>query len=130
VLCTLCQRAPIGAGPGGSARRRGVRGRRRALAARLLPGHAHPARSALILDWSHLHHRGYQVATQVCRDKPTRLRFLGAMGRLLWHGDVDGAIAAAEEFRAEAKAPPDPRLPAPLDEWITYLDARRPSIPC
>jgi len=43
---------------------------------------------------------------------------------------VDGAIAAAEEFRAEAKAPPDPRLPAPLDEWITYLDARRPRIPC
>ena len=130
VLCTLCQRAPIGAGAGVPARRvvfvaDGARWLRDFFQDTLAPRGA-----ALILDWSHLHHRGYQVATQVCRDKPTRLRFLGARGRLLWHGDVDGAIAAAEEFRAEAKAPPDPRRPAPLDEWIAYLDARRPSIPC
>jgi len=52
------------------------------------------------------------------------------MGSVLWRGDVDGAIAAAEEFRAAAKAPPDPRRPAPLDEWITDLEARRASIPC
>jgi len=58
------------------------------------------------LDWYHLHHRCYQVATQVCRDKPARVRFLGTMGRLLWRGDVDGAIAAAEAFRPAAKAPP------------------------
>ena len=87
-----------------------------------------PRGATLILDWYHLHHRCYQVATQVCRDKPTRLRFLGIMGRVLWRGDVDGAIA--EEFRAAAKAPPDPRRPAPLDEWITYLEARRAAIPC
>jgi len=58
------------------------------------------------------------------------VRFLGTLGRLLWRGDVDGAMAAAEEFRAAAKAPPDPRRPAPLDAWITYLEARRASIPC
>ncbi len=51
------------------------------------------------------------------------------MRSLLWHGDVDGTIAA-EGFRAAAKPPPDPRRPAPLDEWISYLDARRATIPC
>jgi len=136
VLCALCQRTGTGAGAGAGAGAPapvrqvvfvadGARWLRDFFADTLAPRGA-----TLILDWYHLHHRGYQVATQVCRDKPTRLRFLGAMGRLLWRGDVDGAIAAAEEFRAEAKAPPDPRRPAPLDEWITYLDARRPSIPC
>jgi len=75
-------------------------------------------------------HRCYQTSTQVCRDKPTRLRFQRAMRGLLWRGDVDGAIAAAEGFRAAAKPPPDPRRPAPLDEWISYLDARRATIPC
>ncbi len=71
-----------------------------------------PRGATLILDWSHLHHRCYQVATQVCRDKPTRVRVLGTLGRLLWRGAVDGAITAAEAFGAEAKAPPDPRRPA------------------
>jgi hypothetical protein len=128
VLCALCQGAPGDAG--GPPRRvtllaDGGRWLRDFFAATLTPRGA-----TLILDWYHLHHRCYQVATQVCRDKPTRVRFLGTMGRLLWHGDVDGAIAASDEFRAEAKAPPDPRRPAPLDEWVTYLDARRPFIPC
>jgi len=126
LLCTLCQGTPAGVAP-----RQvvfladGGRWLRDFFAATLAPRGA-----TLILDWYHLHHRCYQVATQVCRDKPTRVRFLGTMGRLLWRGDVDGAIAAAEEFRAAAKAPPDPRRPAPLDEWITYLEARRASIPC
>ncbi len=128
VLCALCQGAPTGAD--GPARHLvfvadGARWLRDFFAATLAPRGA-----TLLLDWYHLHHRCYQVATPVCRDKPTRVRFLGTLGRLLWHGDVDGAIAAAEEFRAEAKAPPDPRRPAPLDEWITYLEARRASIPC
>jgi len=126
VLCALCQDQ----GQGTPARQvvfvaDGARWLRDFFAATLAPRGA-----TLILDWYHLHHRCDQVATQVCRDKPTRLRFLGAMGRLLWRGDVDGAIAAAEEFRAAAKAPPDPRRPAPLDEWITYLEARHASIPC
>ena len=126
VLCALCQGTPAGGAP-----RQGVfladggRGLRDFYQATLAPRGA-----TLILDWYHLHHRCYQVATQVCRDKPTRVRFLGTMGRLLWRGDVDGAIAAAAAFRPEAKAPPDPRRPAPLDEWITYLEARRASIPC
>jgi len=126
VLCALCQGTPAGVAP-----RRvvfladGGRWLRDFFAATLAPRGA-----TLILDWYHLHHRCYQIATQVCRDKPTRVRFLGTMGRLLWRGDVDGAITAAEEFRAQAKAPPDPRRPAPLDEWITYLEARRAAIPC
>jgi len=126
VLCALCQGTPSGGAPrpvvfladGG----RWLRDFYQATLA--------PRGATLILDWYHLHHRCYQVATQVCRDKPTRVRFLGTMGRLLWRGDVDGAIATAEAFRAEAKAPPDPRRPAPLDEWITYLEARRTAIPC
>lgn len=128
LLCALCQE---GGRAAGTAPRRvllladGGRWLRDFYQATLAPRGA-----SLILDWYHLHHRCYQVATQVCRDKPTRVRFLGTMGRLLWRGDVDGAIAAAEAFRAAAKAPPDPRRPAPLDEWITYLEARRPSIPC
>jgi len=138
VLCALCQGTPTSAGAGtgtgtgtGTPARQvvfvadGARWLRDFFAATLAP-----RGTTLILDWYHLHHRGYQVATQVCRDKPTRVRFLGLMGRLLWRGDVDGAIAAAETVRAEAKAPPDPRRPAPLDEWITYLEARRASIPC
>jgi len=126
VLCALCQGTPAGVAP-----RRvvfladGGRWLRDFYQTTLAPRGA-----TLILNWYHLHHRCYQVATQVCRDKPTRVRFLGTMGRLLWRGDVDGAIAAAEAFRAEAKAPPDPRRPAPLDEWITYLEARRTAIPC
>jgi len=31
---------------------------------------------------------------------------------------------------AAATAPPDPRRPAPLDAWITDLEARRTAIPC
>ena len=126
VLCALCQGTPAG-----SPTRHvvfvadGARWLRDFCAATRAPRGA-----TLLLDWYHLPHRCYQVATQVCRDKPTRVRFLGTLGRLLWHGDVDGAIAAAEEFRAAAKAPPDPRRPAPLDEWITYREARRASIPC
>ena len=130
VRCALCQGAPAGAGR--PPRHvvfvaAGARWLRDFYQATLAPRGA-----TLILDWYHLHHRCYQVATQVCRpcDKPTRVRFLGALGRLLWRGDVDGAIAAAEEFRAAAKAPPDPRRPAPLDAWITYLEARRTSISC
>jgi len=126
VLCALCQGTPTG----GAARRvvflaDGGRWLRDFFAATLAPRGA-----TLILDWYHLHHRCYQIATQVCRDKPTRVHFLGTLGRLLWRGDVDGAITAAEEFRAAAKAPPDPRRPAPLDEWIAYLEARRTAIPC
>ncbi len=126
VLCALCQSTPTGAAPRPVVfLADGGRWLRDFFAATLAPRGA-----TLILDWYHLHHRCYQVATQVCRDKPTRVRFLGTMGRLLWRGDVDGAIAAAEAFRPEAKAPPDPRRPAPLDEWITYLEARRTAIPC
>ncbi len=132
VLCVLCQGAPTGTGAQPPVPPRhlvfvadGGRWLRDFFAATLAPRGA-----TLILDWYHLHHRSYQVATQVCRDKPTRVRFLGTMGRLLWRGDMDGAIAAAEAFRAEAKAPSDPRRPAPLDEWIAYLEARRASIPC
>ncbi len=51
------------------------------------------------------------------------------MRSLLWRGDVDGAIAAAEGFRVEAKTPPDAPCLVPLDEWISYLDARRAAIP-
>jgi len=126
VRCARCQGTPAGAAP-----RQvvfladGGRWRRDFFAATLAPRGA-----TLILEWDHLHHRCYQVATPVCRDKPTRVRFLGTMGRLRWRGDVDGAITAAEEVRAEAKAPPDPRRLAPLDEWITYLKARRAAIPC
>lgn len=130
VLCALCQEAPTGAPTALPSRHLvfvvdGGRWLRDFFAATLAPRGA-----TLILDWYHLHHRCYQVATQVCRDKPTRVRFLGTMGRLLWRGDVDGAIAASDAFRAEAKAPPDPRRLAPLDEWITYLEARRSAIPC
>ncbi len=130
VRCALCQGAP--AGTGRPPRpvvfvAAGARGRRDFYQATRAPRGA-----TLIRDGYHLHHRCYQVATQVCRpcDKPTRVRFLGALGRLLSRGDVGGASAAAEEFRAAAKAPPDPRRPAPLDAWITYLEARPTSIPC
>jgi len=127
VLCALCQGAPAGEGPP----RRvilladGARWLRDFFAATLAPRGA-----TLLLDWYHVRHRCYQTSTQVCRDKPTRQRFQRAMRSLLWRGDVEAAIAAAEGFRAEAKPPPDPRRPAPLDEWISSLDARRATIPC
>jgi len=89
-----------------------------------------PRGATLLVEWSPLHHRCDQVATPVCRAKPTRVRVLGTMGRLRWRGAVDGAIATAEECRAAATAPPDPRRPAPLDAWITDLEARRTAIPC
>jgi len=54
-----------------------------------------------------------------CHLRPLRLRLR-----------VDGAITVAEEFGADATALPDPRRLAPLDAWITDLEARRAAIPC
>jgi len=131
VLCALCQGAPAGETAAADPPRRvilladGARWLRDFFATTLAPRGA-----IMLLDWSHVRSRCYQTSTHVCRDKPTRLRFQRALRHLLWRGDGDGAIAAAEGFRAEAKAPPDPRRPAPLDEWISYLDARRATIPC
>jgi hypothetical protein len=82
-----------------------------------------PRGATLLLDWYHLAHRCRQISTQVCRDKPTRLRFVRATTALLWRGDVDGALAIAEEHRAVAKHV------GPLDQWLHYLDARRAIIP-
>ena len=120
LLCALCQRAPAGQPP-----RRvvllvdGACWLRDFFQAVLAPRGA-----ALLLDWYHLAHRCRQISTQVCRGKPTRLRFVRTTTALLWRGDVDGAIAVAEEQRATAK-----HL-GPLDQWIHYLDARRLIIPC
>ncbi len=142
VLCARSQGAPAGETAAADPPRRvillaaGARWLRDVFATTLTPRGA-----AMLLDWSHVCHRWYQTSTHVChrwyqtsthvcRDKPTRLRFQRALRRLLWRGDGDGAIAATEGFRAEAKAPPDPRRPAPLDAWISYLDARRATIPC
>jgi Uncharacterised protein family (UPF0236) len=83
-----------------------------------------PHGALLLLDWYHLAHRCRQISTQVCRDKPTRLRFVRATTARLWRGDVDGALAIAQEHRALAKHV------GPLDQWIHYLDTRRPIIPC
>jgi len=83
-----------------------------------------PRGATLLLDWYHVHQRCRQVSTQVCRAKATRLRFVRTTTRLLWRGAVDGARAVAAEIRACAKAT------GPLDQWIHYLDARRPLIPC
>jgi hypothetical protein len=70
VLCALCQGAPTGAGI--PARQvvfvtDGARWLRDFYQATLAPRGA-----TLISDWYHLHHRCYQVATQVCRDRPTQ----------------------------------------------------------
>ncbi len=120
LLCALCQRAPTGP----PARRLllladGACWLRDFFAAVLAPRGA-----LLLLDWYHLAHRCRQISTQVCRDKPTRLRFVRTTTALLWCGDVDGAIAVAERQRAVAKHV------GPLDQWIHYLDTRRPIIPC
>lgn len=120
LLCALCQRAPAGQ----PARRvvllvDGACWLRDFFQAVLAPRGA-----VLLLDWYHLAHRCRQISTQVCRDKPTRLRFIRTTTARLWHGDVDGALAVAEEQRAAAK-----HL-GPLDQWIHYLDTRRPIIPC
>ncbi len=120
VLCALAQ-----AGPPGQAPRPltfvvdGALWRRDFFAQALAPRGA-----TLLLDWSHVHQRCRPVSTQVCRAKATRLRFVRTTTRLLWRGAVDGARAVAAEIRACAKAT------GPLDQWIHYLDARRPLIPC
>ncbi len=72
VLCALCQGTSAGAAPRAVVfLADGGRWLRDFYQATLAPRAA-----TLILDWYHLHHRCYQVATQVCRDKPTRVRFL------------------------------------------------------
>lgn len=119
LLCALCQGAPTGP----SERRLvlladGACWLRDFFAAVLAPRGA-----VLLLDWYHLAHRCRQISTQVCRDKPTRLRFVRTTTALLWRGDVDGALTVAEEQRAAAKHV------GPLDQWIHYLDARRALIP-
>jgi hypothetical protein len=120
LLCALCQRAPAG-----QPQRRLVLLADGACWLRdFFQAVLAPLGATLLLDWYHLAHRCRQISTQVCRDKPTRVRFVCTTTARLWHGAVDGAIAVAEEQRAVAKHV------GPLDQWIHYLDTRRPIIPC
>lgn len=120
LLCVLCQRPPAGQ----PARRVVLLAVGACWLRDFFQAVLAPRGALLLLDWYHLAHRCRQISTQVCRDKPSRLRFVRTATALLWRGDVDGAIAVAEVQRATAK-----HL-GPLDQWIHYLDARRAIIPC
>lgn len=120
LLCALCQQAP----PGQPERRVVLLAAGACWLRDFFQAVLAPRGAALLLDWYHLAHRCRQISTQVCRDTPTRLRFVRRTTARLWRGDVDGALVVAEEHRAQAKHR------GPLDQWIHYLDARRAIIPC
>lgn len=120
LLCALSQGAP----EGGAVRRMTLLADGACWLRDFFQAVLAPRGATLLLDWYHLAHRCRQISTQVCRDKPTRLRFVRATTALLWRGDVDGALAIAEEHHAVAKHV------GPLDQWLHYLDARRAIIPC
>jgi hypothetical protein len=77
----------------------------------------------MILDWYHLHQKGYQLGSMICRGRKAKTQFLAMLYRHLWPGDLTGAMAFLEAYRPQAKNEDK------LDELILYLQQRQAFIP-
>jgi hypothetical protein len=77
----------------------------------------------LILDWYHLGHKCYELASMICKGRKARACLMGRLIPCLWRGNLDDAIAHLEACRPEC------RNEGKLNELIGYLEARAPSIP-
>ncbi len=77
----------------------------------------------MLLDWQHLQKKCYDLSRRICRGNAAKARFLHRLYRLLWRGDVSGALAVLEAERPETKHE------AKVDALIGYLQARAPWIP-
>jgi hypothetical protein len=78
-----------------------------------------------ILDWSHVERALHQAIRAACPGRPNRARrreFHRAIPAVLWHGDIDGTLAALVALRPSAPGA-DPI--ARLEEAITYLTTQR-----
>jgi len=67
----------------------------------------------IILDWHHLTTKLRVLLSQVCHGNAHRKQVQKAMEKLLWRGDVEGALAALAEV--------DPRKPEKAEELREYL---------
>ena len=81
------------------------------------------ANTTMHLDWQHLKQKCYELSSRICRSKTAKAQLLRLVYRLLWRGEVTGAIAMLEAERPETKNE------AKLDELIGYLQMRQAWIP-
>ncbi len=77
----------------------------------------------MILDWWRLRQKCAELGSRICRGHLAKERFLLQVQRRLWCGDVDGACVYVEIYRPQA------RNMEKLEELLTYLRARRESLP-
>jgi len=78
-----------------------------------------------ILDWPHAAramHRAIRAARPGARGRAARRELYQALGKHLWHGEVDAALEALRVLRPAADAEPVPAL----EETIEYLEGQRP----
>lgn len=84
---------------------------------------AEAARVEMILDWYHLHKKGYQLSSMICRNRQAKGVFMTSLYYHLWRGDVSRAIQFRQDYAPQAKNTEK------LAELITYLQARQLHIP-
>jgi len=84
---------------------------------------AHIPDKSMILDWYHLHQKGQEQSSRLCRGKQAKARLLLRLEWRLWRGDVVAAIGLLDAYRPQA------RNGEVLDTLIAYLQARQAGIP-
>jgi hypothetical protein len=80
-------------------------------------------RVEMILDWYHLHKKGYQLSGMICQNRQAKGVFMTTLYYHLWRGEVSQAIQFLQEYSPQAKNTEK------LAELIAYLQARQLHIP-